>query len=631
MKLPRRAHLLMLAVAMLLTALVYVPGLSGAWLVDDESNLGAFSQYEAGAAPYRELIFSNNSGPLGRSVSMASFALNHTLGLFSTTALKATNLGIHLACGLLLYLLLAQLFRLRNPTATVAAPLLAALLTAWWLLLPQHINTVLYIVQRMAQLAALFSLAACLSYVRGRAALQAGNPRGYLGIALALALFLPLAMLAKETGILCLGWLALIEVFFFRRSHPSLQPGRVLLIASVLAGSLIAAVAIFSPHFFADGYLLRDFTLHERLLTQPRVLFTYIGNIFLPDSATMGLFHDDFVVSQSLLSPWTTLPALLLLFALLGLGIRLANSPRWWPVSFGLFFYFAGHLLESSFIALELYFEHRNYLPAAGLLLAIVPVLGAWPWRRQLLALVLGLYFSLLSVSALQTTQIWGRNDLLLAVSARNHPHSLRAWSDYAEDLLAMRQPQRALEAVALTAERNPRFAAISYLHMLTIYCRLHRQPPPEVIATTASGIATLDTAFATPLSIGLDNVLGSHRAGHCGNADFSAFGPALIAQDRRLVEHLGDNRGRLWVLRFNIAEWLIDTGHEPAARDILRDIWNRGDRRELPMPGLILAKTLNHPGFEAEKRKVLDELEAVTSDAPADFRAQMNALRQEP
>src|SRR5690606_28740337 len=38
----------------------------------------------------------------------------------------------------------------------------------------------------------------------------------------------------------------------------------------------------------------------------------------------------------------------------------------------GWFFFLAAHLVESSFLPLELYFEHRNYLPALGLSIAFV-------------------------------------------------------------------------------------------------------------------------------------------------------------------------------------------------------------------------------------------------------------------
>ena len=41
-------------------------------------------------------------------------------------------------------------------------------------------------------------------------------------------------------------------------------------------------------------------------------------------------------------------------------------------IGYGILFFLAGHALESSIFPLEIYFEHRNYLPAVGLALALV-------------------------------------------------------------------------------------------------------------------------------------------------------------------------------------------------------------------------------------------------------------------
>lgn len=615
---------------LLLVTLLYWPGLGGGWMVDDESNLGGFFHFTPENAPYRELILGNASGILGRSASMLTFAANHALGLFSTWALKATNLGLHLACGLLLYLLLARLFRLRAPAGDRIAPaLLAALVTAWWLLLPMHISTVLYIVQRMTQVATFFSLASCLAYTAGREALQEGRRGGWAGIGLALLVLLPLALLGKESGINALAWIVLIELFFFRfqATVPWNTPRltQVLALLLLLAGALLA---LHPPAGLLDSYLTRDFTLQERLLSQPRVVWTYIGNLLLPDVTTMGLFHDDFPVSHGLLAPWTTLPALVMLAALAGLALALAGSPRWWAVSFGLLFYLGGLLLESTFIPLELFFEHRNYLPSAGLLIAALPVLAAWPWRRALLAGLAGLYIALLAAVVWQRSLLWSDNRLLLQVSALNHPHSLRAWSDYAEDLLTHRQANSALQAAELTAERNPEFAGISYLHMLTIFCRVDTAPPPALIVATGQAIGSLGIGYSTPLQIGLDNLLTFHQEGRCGHADFSPLAPGLIEQDHALVQRLGEGRIRRWLVRYNMAQWLRATGHVAEARDILRDIWRHSNRSGLPVVGLELAKTLSGPDMTAERQKVLEELAAVTADAPDDFRQEMNRLR---
>ena len=82
----------------------------------------------------------------------------------------------------------------------------------------------------------------------------------------------------------------------------------------------------------------------------------------LPNLAEMGLHHDDFVISKTLLSPWTTLPAIAGLLALaVGALVLRKKHPL---ITFGIVFFFVAHALESTIIPLEIAFEHRNYLPS---------------------------------------------------------------------------------------------------------------------------------------------------------------------------------------------------------------------------------------------------------------------------
>lgn len=629
---PKRLSLLILAAGFMLTCLIFLPGLSGAWLVDDNANLGDFTQYQAGQAPYQALILGNQSGPLGRSVSMASFAANHALDLFSTLALKATNIFIHLCNGLLIYLLLLRLFRLKNPINNCPPAILSALITAWWLLLPIHISTVLYIVQRMTEVATFFSLATCICYVTGRQAIQSGRRHnGIAAITISLLVLFPLAVLAKESAFSTLAWLFLIELFFFNppiTRHLGLQPTLIGLIALVI---IIGITLVVGLHI-NEAYKWRDFTLAERLLTESRILCSYIHDIFLPNSASMGVFQDDYPVSKGLLSPWTTLAALLSLCAMLFIAIRLADS-RWWALSFGLLLYFSGHLIESTIVPLELYFEHRNYLPSIGLLIAASSLLiNIWPWKRYLLAIIFLIYLGLLSASTLQRTYIWGNKSALLEVSALNHPHSIRAWTDYAEDLRLQGNGRAALEAVQHGADNNPTFAGIFYLQGITIYCRNNQAPPPLLIQRTADGLATgigKTKSLMTPLQIGLEYTLSQQKQGLCGSADFSPLVPALINLDQEIVKNIGESRKSQWFLRLAIAEWLLNTGQPAPALTILRDAWSQDNKSDIPMVGLVLAQTLHKQHEAAELKKVLAELTLTTEDAPPDFQAELNTLRQ--
>ena len=55
-----------------------------------------------------------------------------------------------------------------------------------------------------------------------------------------------------------------------------------------------------------------------------------------------------------------------LICACRGCAIVYRANPVLKPVAFGIAFFLGGHLLESTVLPLELYYEHRNYLPSFG-------------------------------------------------------------------------------------------------------------------------------------------------------------------------------------------------------------------------------------------------------------------------
>lgn len=611
-----------LVAGLLLAALLYLPGLGGPWLLDDFNNLSPFQDQAAGAAPYRDIIVSNSSGPLGRPVAMASFAANHALGLFSTPALKATNLGLHLLNGLLVFLLLRALLARRAPTDRLHPDTFAALLAVTWTLLPIHISAVLYIVQRMTVLATTFSLLALLGAVHGRALLASRPRRGALLLALGLLVAFPLAIFTKESAATTLVALVLIELFFFRPAQ-----ARPLLAALVfLTAALLAALALAPPDFLASGYAGRAFSLGERLLTEPRVLGLYIRAVFLPGPGDLGLFHDDLVVSRSLLAPAGTLPALLGLFAALVASIAAASS-RYWAVAFGLAFFLGGHLVESTVLPLELYFEHRNYLPALGLLIALAGALPALPLRPRLLAAVVATWLLVLAAATAYRAATWGDEGRLLEASARHHPASISAVTDWGEYLLA-RDPARALASVAAAAQAAPANTDVLGLQLLSMHCRLRLAPPAGLVAATAAALEAPRRA-ALSIRIGLDDILARKRAGECGDADFSPLLPALRAYERQQLAQFGAARDQAWQTRLTLADWMLELGRPQEAAAMLRDIWSGGPHDTRPLAGLALARALAASGDRTALATVLREVDAVTADAPPDFREQLNALRE--
>jgi hypothetical protein len=223
-----------------------------------------------------------------------------------------------------------------------------------------------------------------------------------------------------------------IEITIFQFATPQVRMRRLLFGfhgALVLLPGLVAlAYMAIHPEFVMSAYRLRDFTLGERLLTESRVLWLYLGMIAYPRSSTMGLFHDDLPISHGLLDPATTLLSILGLLALLGTALwARRRAPL---LSFGLLFFLAGHVLESTILPLELAFEHRNYLPAYGIILigmhALLPGPRSASHGRLRQGAALAIMLLLGSVTAIRAHH-WGNLDLLAYTEAAHHPQSPRA------------------------------------------------------------------------------------------------------------------------------------------------------------------------------------------------------------
>jgi tetratricopeptide (TPR) repeat protein len=302
--------------------------------------------------------------------------------------------------------------------------------TSAWLLHPLNLTPVLYVVQRMTSLSALFVILGLIAYAWGRLQMLAGR-RGIPYLIAGICVAGPFAILSKENGALLPLYMGLLELTVFRLRGATIGSRRAILIFFGLVLALPALWLVYriaaNPGLITGGYGLREFTLTERLLTEARALWFYMRLVLLPDPSQMGLYHDDFGISSGWLGPPTTLFAVLGLAALLALGWTLRRRAP--LVAFGILFFLAGHSMESTVIPLELVHEHRNYLPGYGLLLALfasvlrpdgLPLLSL----RQGAAIV---YVLLLAVSTTFRAADWGDPLRLTVTWAQRQPASARA------------------------------------------------------------------------------------------------------------------------------------------------------------------------------------------------------------
>lgn len=415
-----------------LLAAIYWPGLHGDFFFDDEPSITLSEGVRLETFSLESLhkaLASGGAGPSGRPVAQLSFALNHYFSGFDPFVFKATNLAIHLVCGLLVFALARRVLGTTRPPVRQSALLIASgIVTALWLLHPIQLLPVLHAVQRMTSLSAFFLLAALLLHIRGRE--RAGRAAA-AWLLLAWGIFWPLSFLSKESGVLFPAFALAWELVVRRNSSGRLDHfarGLMALTALFLVAGLAYALSARSQWLWA-GYQLRPFSLTERLLTEGRVLWFYLDLIVAPDLKAFALYHDDFVVSRNLLTPWTTLPALLGLGGLVLLAWH--TRTRAPLVAFGISWFLVGHALESTVLPLELVHEHRNYLPVLGIF-----VTAGWALmlalERQGTHRTIGIAFAAAAVgyfsfvTALRAHQ-FGDKARRTQIEAQNHPASARA------------------------------------------------------------------------------------------------------------------------------------------------------------------------------------------------------------
>jgi Tfp pilus assembly protein PilF len=208
-------------------------------------------------------------------------------------------------------------------------------------------------------MAALFYIMSMYFYLKGRTAHNLTSTISFFILSL-IAGFA--AVLTKENAVMLPVSILLFDLFLIQGvTKENIKKFSKILFLPLL---LILIIGLIYTGGFSDafgGYELRDFTMTQRLLTEPRVILFYLSLLFYPISSRLTFLYD-MEVSRSLLQPWTTVPSILLILFIIGFAFYIARKRP--LISFCIIFYFLNHLIEGSIFNLELIYEHRNYLPS---------------------------------------------------------------------------------------------------------------------------------------------------------------------------------------------------------------------------------------------------------------------------
>ena len=509
---PCRSATFLAALVLAITALCYRPGFNGPFVFDDGGNIvdgmGVYMKTLSWQGIVDAARARSEAGYLHRPIPRVTFALTYYFSgeRLDRWVFKVTNVSIHLLNGVLLFGLTSVLmgcwWKRAGGVGWVERESLgwwlALLVMGLWVLHPLQLTSVLYVVQRMTSMAGTAVFLGLLLFVVGRRRYGVSPRHGLIVMGVGLVGGTSLGVMCKENAALLPLFGVLVELFFFTRDELSEGQKRGLKLFYGLIFGLMAmvgvAVFVSATDRLTQTYRARDFTIVERLATQPRVLFYYLWMMVYPSTRELSLYHDDIEVSEGLLMPWTTLPSAGGVLGLLLIGWW--GLRRGWMLGFGVLWYLVGHGMESSVFGLELAHEHRNYVPMYGVVL-VLGYYGMWvavrvPSLSRALVMAGVVFMGILGLVTYTRSSIWSSLDEMSYFDARNHPNSYRALVEYGRTL------ERTTGELELAYDYYRRAAALKPLSIIPV-AKMQR-----VVSGVLNEQSAQTTAAVQPTTAGL-------------------------------------------------------------------------------------------------------------------------------
>ncbi len=387
----------------------------------------------------------------GRTVLYLLFTANYIWAGQDVWSYHLINLVLHLLNGILIFFIAERIFQ-RVGLAELRGRTYAALASALFLVHPIQTESVTYISSRSELLSTFFYLIALFLFIIW--------PERKIGFFLSCVVAVPflLGIGSKETAVTLPATLLLYDFVFLSGGRLRTVFSRWRFYTTFIVGG--AGVI----YYFLTGPLRQsigagasgNLSSSIYFLTQVRVIVRYIRLLFLP--AGLNLDYD--------FRPSTGLePAVIASFLLLGgilvLGWFLRQRA---PIfTFSIFWFFITLSPTSSFVPiLDVIFEHRLYLPLAGVCL-IFPLLIEMVYTRMRPHLALpgspvvcsALLLMALTAGSISRNQVWRDEVRLFKDVVEKSPHKERpynalSWAyfkrgDYANTITTL---QKALEMV---------------------------------------------------------------------------------------------------------------------------------------------------------------------------------------
>jgi tetratricopeptide (TPR) repeat protein len=402
-----------------------------------------------------------------RPVGMFTFALNYHFNQLDVQYYHLVNLIIHLINACLagwLTLLIFSSPALNDNPITKQKKVIAFFTALLFVSHPLATQSVTYIIQRLASMAAMFYLLSLILYVKARLSNKGNLSKTLLFCGSLISALM--AMLTKEIAFTLPFAIVLFEFFFLRTRKLSInfRDYRViLLIAALLLMIFIIPLnysfSIFKPIPPGNGHTFTVTPLNY-LITQFSVIVKYIQLLFLPINQKLDY---DFPVSNTFFEIRTLLSFLVLVSLII---LAILSFKRYRIISFGIFWFFLTLSVESSFIPInDVIFEHRTYLPSFGYFLILTSgiYLLLWNKYKYLVISIFVIIIGLNSYLTYERNKVWKDEISLWNDNVAKTPNLARALVNRGTAYISLRQWDKAIADYSKAIRIDPEYTKVYY------------------------------------------------------------------------------------------------------------------------------------------------------------------------
>lgn len=482
-----------------------------------------------------------------RFVAYFSISLNYYLHQLNVAGYHIFNLAVHICSAVFVWKFISLTFLssvIKEKKIAQYGQKIAFFSGLIFLVHPIQTQAVTYIVQRAASLATLFYLLTLVLYVKSRLLQKEGLKRSiqnrYYTVSLVTAIA---AMLSKEMA-LSLPFMILLYDKLFLNSKGDSSLKRIIPFFALMV--VPVSLLLIKPLNSVKQELSLDISSGEYLLTQFRVIITYIRLLFLPVHQNLDY---DYRITKTFID-YSFLVSFFLLISIVSFAI--VKFKKYPLLSFGVFWFFMTIIPESSIISIkDVIFEHRLYLPMAGYSLFIVTssyhlFLNKKLSRPAILLILLIIFYSVLTYSR---NFVWKNEIILWTDTIAKSPRKPRVYNN------------RGLAYISLADYKKAIIDFNQAINLAPSYAKTYNNRGVAYFHNGEFDLAVFDFSKAIELDAGYSEAYRNLGNLYATKGDFNR---ALTCYDKAIILEPTSaqayyNRGNMFLDKADIEKAILD------------------------------------------------------------------------